>query len=310
MSTRIRLGRTGLTVSPICFGTWQLSPRFWGEQSQEAIVEAVHRACDLGVTFFDTADAYGDGLSETVLGKALADLPREEVTLATKVYHHVYPDGRRHGDLSPGYIVQACDASLRRLKTTWIDLYQCHSFDPLTPPDAVVDAMERLVYQGKIRAYGTSNWQIEQLRLGANAGNFSSCQPRYSLLDRGAEADVLPYCQAHDVGVLVYSPLAHGVLTGKFRGDETFTDLRAGEARYQGDRFAALCDRVRQAGALARDHGLTTTQLVLAATLMHPAIHCAIVGIRHPDQIEEAAGAIGRTIPRPHWFQLRELLRD
>src|SRR5579862_5291732 len=207
MRTRVRLGRTELSVSPVCYGSWQLSPKFWGPVPESDAIAAMRGAFDAGVNFYDTADAYGDGFAEEVVGKALATLPRDKVVLATKVFHHFFPDGHRFPDLSHDYILQACDASLKRLKMDYIDLYQCHSWDPLADPAGIAEAMEKLKRQGKIRHYGTSNWNAEQLRLGAKHGNYGSAQPMYSLLKRNIESDVLPYCQANDVGTLVYSPL-------------------------------------------------------------------------------------------------------
>lgn len=307
-SHRVKLGRTGLQVSPICYGTWQLSPRFWGDVPEADAMEAIHRAFDLGVNFYDTADAYGDGLAEEVLGRAVAELPRDQIVIATKAYHHIYEDGHRHGDLSHDYILAECEASLRRLNLDYLDLYQCHSFDVLAHPAEIAQAMDTLVKQGKIRHYGTSNWTAEQMRMGAGFGNFATCQPYYSLLRRGIEDDVLPYCLANNIGVLVFSPLHRGILTGKFKGDETFTDVRKNNADYQGERFKLICQRMEEVGRIAADLKLTTTQLVLAATLMHPAIHCTIVGIKNRAQIEEAVGAMGRRLTRDQWYKITALL--
>lgn len=308
MSIRVRLGRTDLQVSPVCYGSWQLSPRFWGPQPEDRLIAAMRRAFEVGVNFYDTADAYGNGLAEEVMGRALRDLPRDQIVIATKVYWHWFPDGHRYGDLSRDYILSACDNSLRRLQTDYIDLYQCHAFDPLTDLADTVEALETLRKQGKIRFYGVSNWTVEQMRLGASLGDFATCQPPYSLLNRGIEADILPYCRAANIGVLVYSPLHRGLLTGKYTGGETFTDHRKDSPDFREDRFRALCDRVARLAPIAGKYGLSTTQLVLAATLMHPAIHCAIAGIKSPEQIEEAAGAMGKTISPDDWHQVRGIL--
>ncbi len=260
---RITLGRSGLQVSPICYGSWQLSPRFWGDQNHETLKQAMQRAYELGINFYDTADAYGDGLAEQVMGDALKDLPRDELIVATKVYWHFFPDGRRYPDLSRDYIIEACEASLRRLGMDYIDLYQCHSFDPLTPPEEIIESMNKLQRQGKIRAYGTSNWKPEQLRMGETFGaRFDTEQPPYSLLNRDIENDHLPYCLANNVGVLVYSPLHMGLLTGKYTGKETFEDLRHKLPDFQGERFQTLCDRIQQIREIAESYDMTTVQLV------------------------------------------------
>jgi len=305
---RVRLGRSNLHVSPICYGSWQLSPKFWGDQPRDVIIAAMRRAFEVGVNFYDTADAYGDGLSEEVLGEALKPLPRDEIVVATKVYHHFYPDGHRHPDLSGDYIRRECDASLERLQMDYIDLYQCHGFDPLTDLAETTEALESLKQAGKIRAYGASNLTAEQLRAARAFGDYATIQPRYNLLQSQAETDLLPYCRAEDVGVLVYSPLYHGLLTGKYTGAETFDDLRESNADFQGERFLQLAGRVRALAPIAEKHSLTIVQLVLAATLMSPMIHCAIVGIKTPEQIEDAAGAMGKTIGREDYFAVRAAL--
>lgn len=305
---RVRLGRSELMVSPICHGTWQLSPKFWGEQPREVMIAAARRAFELGVNFFDTADAYGDGLAEEVLGEALKPLPRDQIVVATKVYHHFYPDGRRHPDLSAGYIEQACGASLARLQMHYIDLYQCHSFDPLSDLEETTAALERLKRMRKIRAYGVSNFTVEQLRAARRFGGYATLQPRYNLLQSQAEADLLPYCRGEDIGVLVYSPLYHGLLTGKYAGTETFDDLRSSRADFQGERFRELATRVRALAPIAAKYSLSIVQLVLVVTLMNPMIHSAIVGIKSPEQIAEAAGAMGRTVSREDYFAVRSAL--
>ncbi|MHB9023881.1 MAG: aldo/keto reductase [Armatimonadota bacterium] len=308
MDTKITLGRSGLSVSPICYGSWQLSPRFWGDQPEAVILAAMRRAFEVGVTFYDTADAYGDGLAETILGKALKPLPREQVVVATKAYHHFFPDGHRYPDLSRSYLFEECGASLRRLQMDYIDLFQCHAFDPLTSLEETAEALETLKAQGKIRAYGASNFTVEQLRLARTYGDFATLQPDYDLLNTHAEADLLPYCQQQQVGVLVYSPLHRGLLTGKYRGTESFTDHRAQHPDFQGERFRALAQHVANLRPLAEKYAMTITQLALAATLMHPAIHVAIVGIKTPEQIAEAAGVMGKTLTREDYHAVRSIL--
>lgn len=308
LPVRIRLGRSGLQVSPVCYGSWQLSPRFWGPQPEDTLIASMRRAYEVGINFYDTAGAYGDGLAEQVMGKALEPLPRDKVVIATKVCHHFLPDGKRYPDLSAAYVHSYCDDALRRLRTDYIDLYQCHAFESLTRPQETVQAMEDLIRKGKIRAYGVSNWTVEQMRLGWSIGNYSTCQPPYSLLLRGIENDILPFCMSNDVGVLVYSPLHRGLLSGKYKGDETFEDHRKTHPDYQNPRFKTICDRVAQLKPIAQDYGLTISQLVLTATLALPSIHCVIVGVKQPSQIEEAAGAMGKTISRQDWDKVRSLL--
>jgi aryl-alcohol dehydrogenase-like predicted oxidoreductase len=308
MEHRIALGRTGLRVSPICFGTWQMSPIYWGDVSQADVIAAIEHALEVGVNFFDTAGAYGDGLAETTLGKALKNHPRSQAIIATKVYFHFHPDGKRYADLSAKYVVEYCEDALRRLQTDYIDLLQLHSFDPMTPMDETTSALEQLRKSGKIRCYGVSNFGVEQFRLARRYGDYATTQPRYSLIDRQIEQDLLPYCAAEDIGVLVYSPLARGLLTGKYDGSETFSDLRGKDPRFQGEGFKALASAVRSLEPIARKYDLTICQLVLAAMLCNHAIDCAIVGIKSPAQITEAAGSMGKTIQREDYFEIRKIL--
>lgn len=307
-ATRVILGRTGLDVSPICYGSWQLSPRFWGKVDADDTIAAMRRAFELGINFYDTADAYGEGYSEQVVGKALADLPRDQIVVATKAFWHWYEDKHRHPDLSGGYLIQACEASLSRLKMDYIDLYQCHSFDPLAHPTETAEALEKLKKQGKIRHYGASNWNAEQMRMHDGFGDYATLQPPYSLIKRDIESEILPYCITNDVGVLVYSPLHRGLLTGKYTGTETFDDLRKGDVDFTGDRFKDICDRVRKVGEIGKGYDMSTVQTVLAATLMHPGIHCVIQGVKRPSDVEDAVGAMGQTISRDDYFKIRDLL--
>lgn len=305
---RVTLGSTGLQVSPVCFGTWQLSPRFWGDIPKADVMRAMRVAFDAGINFFDTADAYGDGLAETVLGEFLSDLPRDQVIVATKVFNHFNPDASRYPDLSPAHIRERCEIQLRRLRTDRIDVYLVHFPDPLTPLADVAGTLEDLKRQGKIRYYGLSNHGVEQVRAARTFGRYEVIQPAYSLVDAGIESDLLPYCQAERIGVMVYSPMHKGLLTGKYGGTETFVDFRQHHPDFQGERFHALATAVRGLGPLAKRYGLSIYQLVLAATLMHPSIHAAIAGIKTPEQIREAAGAMGKALSREDYFAVRKAL--
>ena len=305
---RIRFGRTGLSVSPVSFGTWQLSPRFWGEQSREDAIAAMKLAFELGINFFDTADAYGDGLAETVLGEAIRDLPRDELVITTKFFNHFNPDASRYPDLSRDHLMERCEASLGRLGIETIDVCLLHLFDPLTPLEEVAGTLEDLRGQGKVRVIGVSNHSTEQFRAQRRFGSYDVVQPPYSLVDPGIEKDLLPYCEAEDIGVMVYSPMHKGLLTGKYQGHETFDDFRQNHPDFQGDRFRALCEAVQSLKPMADGYGLTIYQLVLSATMMHPAIHSAICGIKTPDQIREAAGAMGKGVSREDYFAIRKAL--
>ncbi len=308
MNHRVIFGATGLEVSPICFGTWQLSPRFWGDQSKTDVLAAMNTAFDAGINFYDTADAYGDGYAETVLGEFLAGKPRDALVICTKVFNHFNPDGSRYPDLSPAHIRQRCDLQLQRMGIETIDLYLLHLFDPATPLAEVAETMESLKKQGKIRSYGVSNHTVEQLRTHRRFGPYDAVQPCYSLVDTQIENDLLPYCQAENIGVMVYSPMHKGLLTGKYTGNEIFTDFRKHLPDFQGERFRAIAAAVQSLKPLAKQYRLSTYQLILAATLTHPGIHVAIVGIKNQFQIVEAIGAMGKTISREDYFAVRKAL--
>jgi aryl-alcohol dehydrogenase-like predicted oxidoreductase len=308
MDHRIVFGATGLEVTPICFGTWQLSPRFWGEQSKPDVLAAMNVAYEAGINFYDTADAYGDGYAETVVGEFLKGKPRESFVICTKVFNHFNPDASRYPDLSPDHIRQRCDLQLKRLGLEIIDLYLLHLFDPMTDLADIAETMDSLKKQGKIRTYGVSNHTIEQLRAHRRFGAYDAVQPSYSLVNTDIEADLLPYCQAENVGVMIYSPMHKGLLTGKYTGNETFTDFRKHLPEFQGERFKAITAAVQSLEPLAKKYGLTTYQLILTATLMHPGIDVAVVGIKNPAQITEAIGAMGKTISREDCFAVRKAL--
>lgn len=304
----IELGKSGLKVSKVCLGTWQLSPRFWGQIEQQPIIDAITQAFDAGINFYDTAGAYGDGLSETVVGKAIAKLPREKIVVATKVFWHFHPDGKRYPDLSAEYIVEYVEDSLKRMNTDYIDLLQCHSYDYMTPVEEIIEGLEKVLKQGKVRAYGTSNWTVEQIRKGLNAGGkFYTCQPLFSLLHDSAKQDMLPFCRANGIGTLVYSPLARGVLSGKYKGDEKFDDSRQNSPDYQGQRFKTICDAMKKVEQIGQNYNLSPVQTILAATFMHTDLDCLIVGTKKPQHILDAADTPNRKLTREHFFQIQNL---
>ncbi len=285
-----------------------MSPRFWGEQSKEDAIAAMRLAFDRGVNFYDTADAYGDGYAETVLGEAIAGMPRDEIVICTKFFNHFNPDASRYPDLSPAYLRERCEASLKRMGIETVDVALLHFYDQLTPLADVADTLNALRDEGKIRYIGVSNHSVEQFRAQRRFADYCIAQPAYSLLAPEGEADLLPYCQAENIGVMIYSPLHKGLLTGKYTGTEAFSDFRQHHPDFQGDRFKAICDAVQSLQPLAEKYGLSIYQLVLAATLMHPAIHVAVCGVKTPSQIEEAAGALGKTLSREDYFAVRKAL--
>ncbi|MFN3421329.1 MAG: aldo/keto reductase [Armatimonadota bacterium] len=287
------LGKTGWQVSVIGLGTWNIGGQ-WGEVDDRTALATIWRAYECGVNFFDTADAYGEppGRSEELLGKALQGV-RQEVFIATKVGNWA----RRHGHplpyTSPLHIIACCHASLYRLRTDYIDLYQCHIGNPTDAEiEVFIEALERLKEQGKIRAYGISTNSLDALQRFNEHGTCSTCQLDYSILNRAPEKDLLPYCQEQNIGVIVRGPLAMGILSGKFTPDTVFTDdvrrsWNEGERR---ERFLRRLQVVEKLRFLERD-GRTMAQAALQFVLSHPAVSCAIPGAKSPQQAEANAGA-------------------
>jgi len=298
-----RLGESGVRVSEIGLGSWLT----YGLGVEADVAKAcVATAYELGVNFFDTADVYGRGAAETVLGEALAGYDRSSYVLATKVYFPV-GDGPNDRGLSRKHIVEQCHASLRRLGTDYIDLYQCHRFDDETPLDETMRALDDLVRQGKVLYVGVSEWAAGQiadaLRLADDLGldRLVSNQPEYSILQRRIEAEVLPLCAREGVGQVVWSPLAQGVLTGKYRkGEPPPPDSRAASrqmgafvGRWLGDE---VLDAVERLLVVADEAGVSLAQLALAWVLRGPNVASAIVGASRPGQVEENCGAAGRSL--------------
>jgi len=227
------------------------------------------------------------------------------LVVATKVFNHFNPDGSRYPDLSAEHIAERCELSLKRMGVDTIDLYFLHLYDPLTPYAEIAGALEKLKEQGKVRAFGLSNHSVEQCRGQRRFAPYTVVQPPYSLIDPEGEVDMLPYCQLENIGVMIYSPMHKGLLTGKYTGNETFSDFRSNHPDFQGKRFQELCAKVRSLKPIADKYDLSIYQLVLATTLMHPAIQVAICGIKRPDQIEEAVGAAGKVLSREDYFTVR-----
>ncbi len=286
------LGRTGVRVSKLCLGCM-----LFGRQADEAeSIRMVHRALDAGINFLDTANVYGRGASEEVVGKALKDGGRRDrVVLATKVHARMDDDPNAQGN-HRRHIIQQCEASLRRLQTDWIDLYQIHRPDPSVPIDETLRALDDLVRQGKVRYIGTSTyaaWQIMEAlwvskELGLN--RFVCEQPPYHPLDRRIERELVPMALTYGIGLIPWSPLAGGFFSGKYRRGEAFPeDSRlAGSARHYGDAAFDVLDVFEE---LAREKGATPSQMALAWNAAQPGITAPIIGPRTMEQLEENLAA-------------------
>ena len=292
-----RLGEAGMKISEIGLGGW-LTFSAIGADAGTAVMD---KAFELGINFLDTADAYARGRCEEIWGELLANRKRSDYVLATKVFFPV-GDGVNDKGLSRKHIMESCHASLRRLRTDYIDLYQCHRFDDQTPIEETVRAMDDLIKQGKIIYWGFSEWTAEQIEkcLRVCSDRYykpQSSQPRYHLLSREPEKTVFPLCVRAGIGQVTFSPLAQGVLTGKYKpGQPPPKDSRATDPKQNQfiNRFLedqTLLEKVQRLEPIARDAGCSMAQLAIAWILRLPAVSSCIVGATRPDQLEHNAGA-------------------
>ncbi|HUU36167.1 MAG TPA: aldo/keto reductase [Vicinamibacterales bacterium] len=287
------LGRSGLTVSALGLGCMGMSD-FYGSADEATSVATLHRAIDLGVTFLDTADAYGPFTNETLVGKAIRDR-RAAVTVATKFGFERNADGTPVGiNGRPEYVRQACDASLSRLGVDAIDLYYQHRVDPNVPIEETVGAMAQLVATGKVRHLGLSEAAPATLRRAMAVHPIAALQTEYSLWSRDPEGELLATCRELGIGFVAYSPLGRGFLTGRFRSidDLEANDWRRQNPRFQGENFQKNLDVVAQVQALARDKGCTPAQLALAWLLAQGDDIVPIPGSTRAEQVAENVGAV------------------
>ncbi len=301
-----KLGRTGVSVSPLCLGAMMFGA--WGNTDHEDSIAIIHRAMDAGINFIDTADVYSRGESEEIVGKALAGGRRDSVVLATKAHGRMHDEDPNRFGNSRRWIVTEVENSLRRLKTDWIDLYQIHRPEPDTDIDETLGALTDLVRAGKVRAIGSSTfpaYQIVQAQWVAERRGrerFVCEQPPYSMLIRRAEADVLPVCASYGMGVIPWSPLAGGWLSGRYRkGGDSPADSRRAQmlpSRYDmsipGNQ--AKLDAADALGALADEAGMPLIEMALAFVVNHRAVSAAIIGPRTMEQLESQLPALERTL--------------
>jgi aryl-alcohol dehydrogenase-like predicted oxidoreductase len=296
-----RLGSTGMYVSEISYGNWITH----GSQvEQQSAIACVNAALDLGITTFDTADVYAQTKAESVLGRALKDVRRESYELFTKVYWPTGP-GKNDRGLSRKHIMESCHASLRRLKTDHIDLYQAHRFDYETPLEETLKSFDDLIRQGKVNYIGTSEWrasQIEEaLKIQDERGynRFVSNQPQYSMLWRVIEKEVVPTSIREGIGQIVWSPVAQGVLTGKYKpgkkapAGSRATDKKGGAGMISRWLQEDVLIAVEKLHPIAEDAGLTMAQLAVAWVLQNPNVSSAIIGATKPSQLKENVKASG-----------------
>jgi aryl-alcohol dehydrogenase-like predicted oxidoreductase len=309
-----KLGKWGVKVSEISLGSWLT---YGGYVEDQRAIACIHRAFELGINFFDTANVYRRGAAEEVTGRALKDFRRDDYFLATKVYFPM-GDGPNDRGLSRKHITEQCHHSLRRLGVDYIDLYQCHRPDEDTPLEETLRALDDLVTQGKVLYVGVSMWSAERIdeafRLHEkwNLDPLVSNQPEYSILTRDIEDDVLPVSKQLGLGQVVYSPLAQGVLTGKYKpGEQAPAGTRAATADSGFmERFMRndVLEAVQNLRPIADELGITMAQLAIAWVLREPGVASAIVGASRPEQVDDNVAASGIELPPEALARIDEVL--
>lgn len=306
-----KLGDSDLKASRIGFGCWAIGGTDWGPVEDGESIRAIRRALDLGINFFDTADVYGVGHSEEVLGRALGK-ERKRVLVATKV-GGVKREGEaaRH-DTSRRHILEAIDQSLARLNTDYVDLYQIHVPDASTPVSETMSTLTELVKKGKVRYVGLSNMGVEQVSEYMKHGTVTTIQPGYSMIERQEEKELFPFCLANNISVLAYSPLGRSLLTGKYNRESRFSpgDVRAVDPEFQGKIFEMNLECVERLRPLAAAAERSLAQLAIAWALSHPAVSVALVGAKNPAQVEENATAFERPLPPEVFSEANRILDE
>ena len=307
-----QLGSSDLQVSEISLGSWMTYGGAVGSEHAEACVA---KAFDVGINFIDTANVYSGGGAEEFLGRVLADRPRDSYVLATKLFFAMSDTDR---GLSRAQVLKQIDASLARLRTDYVDLYQCHRYDWDTPLEETMEALTEVVRAGKARWLGFSEWPAEKIEEAVNlpgVEKFVSSQPQYSMIWRGPERDVIPVSEAHGISQIVWSPLAQGVLTGKYKpgaplpeGTRATSDSMGQFMRRAHDQ--TLLERVQHLQPIADDLGITLAQLALAWVLHNANVASAIIGATRPEQVEENVGAVGIELDDATLARIEEILGD
>ena len=311
------LGSAGVRVSAISLGSWLT---YSDSVEEKTAIECIHAAYNLGVNFFDTANAYNRGKTETVVGRALKEFPRDSFVLATKVYFPMGEGPNDHG-LSRKHIMEQCNASLRRLGTDYIDLYQCHRYDSETPLEETLRALDDLVAQGKILYAGVSEWSAAQIADAVGIAHeqhlhkIVSNQPVYNMLTRYIEQEVVPICEREGIGQVVFSPLAQGILTGKYKpGQQPEQGTRAANEQQNMFMKNLMSDKtltaVQNLQELAQKQGYTLSQLALAWILRQENVSSAIIGATKVQQVEENVKAADITLSEDVLKQIDSILGD
>lgn len=322
-----QLGKSDLKISAITFGSWAIGGWMWGGTDKKDAIDAIHAAINHGINTIDTAAVYGFGVSEEIVGEALANGLRNKVILMTKfglrwdaklgTYYFQTKDNQGNTiDLykysGPESIIFECEQSLKRLKTDYIDLYQIHWPDVTTPVAETMAACLELVKSGKVRAVGVCNYSVSQMKEAETVLQLASNQVPYSMVNRGIEEEVVPYCEANQIGILAYSPLQRGFLTGKIKEDHRFKpgDHRADSQYFKKNNYRQIQDFLKKLGPLAKDKGTTIAQLVIQWTIRQPGITCALVGARSRDQAIENSRAGDFSISSVEIKQINDWLSE
>ena len=295
------LGKSDLRVSVMGYGAWGIGGApFWETEGEESSVKSIEKALSLGINFFDTAPVYGFGYSEKLLGKALRQ-KRKDVIIATKCglrwNREELKSLRKQADRES--ILQEIDLSLQRLQTDYVDLYQVHWPDENTPIKETIDTLLDIQKSGKIRYIGVSNYSVEMMEECLTYGQIVSLQPMYNMLERDIEQEILPYCLEHDIGIICYSSLASGVLTGKYDENTRFTDWRSKDiiGHFTDDVYVSHVNQVKEITTIAKKLGKTTAQLAINWLIHQRGVTTALVGVKNSKQIEQNICAVGWKIP-------------
>ncbi len=317
MKTR-KLGFSDLEITTIGLGTWAIgggeNPYGWGPQDDRDSIDTIRAALDLGINWLDTAKGYGHGHSEEVVGEAVKGR-RDRVIIATKCGILWKEDGSDiYGCLKAESIKAECDSSLKRLGTDYIDLYQIHWPMPDEDIEEGWGAIADLVKAGKVRYGGVSNFSVNQMKRAQAIHPIASLQPPYSMLKRDIEAEILPFCAANNIGVIVYSPMQAGLLTGRFTKERAASlpadDWRKNSPDFQEPQLSATLEMVEKMRPMAAKHGQPVANLAIAWTLRRPEVTAAIVGARRPDQIRETAAAGDLQLSAEEIAELDRLIRE
>ena len=307
-----QLGASEISISPVGLGAWGIGgPPFWSERNENESIATIEAALDDGVNLIDTAPVYGFGRSEEVVGKAIRGR-RDEVILATKCGIRWKSKALKglYNDLSSSSVSEEIDNSLKRLKTDRIDLYQVHWPDQKTPVEETMERLNSIKEQGKIRAIGVSNFSVDQMKAALKIAPVISLQPKYNMVERDIEREILPFCRDNSIGVLAYSPLASGLLTGKYDEDHKFDGWRGARnlGVFKKETFGPAMKIVKKLNNYADSKGMSLLSLAIQWVIFQPGVTCAIVGANRADQMKENIKALDIRLTRSDHQAIDEII--